>query len=208
MEPWEAARAALAPGACVVGVDEVGRGPLAGDVVAAAVCLSGVPPVAGLTDSKKLSPARREQLAATLHGSQALLALGRATATEIDELNILRASLLAMHRAVDALALTPDLVLVDGRHLPDWSYPAFAVVRGDSRVAEIAAASIIAKVQRDAEMRELHRRWPHYGFDRHMGYPTARHLQALREHGPCPEHRRSFAPVRAALHEPSKEDSA
>jgi ribonuclease HII len=206
MEPWEAARAELAGDACVVGVDEVGRGPLAGDVVAAAVVLAPAPAIEGLTDSKKLSPSQRQRISRELHASQARLALGRASPGEIDELNILRASLLAMRRAVDALQVDPDLVLVDGRHLPDWSYRAHAVVRGDSRVAEIAAASIIAKVQRDAEMAALHERWPQYGFDQHMGYPTARHLDALREHGPCPVHRRSFAPVRAALGSTSEEN--
>ena len=118
-----------------------------------------------------------------------------------DAINILRASLLAMQRAVEALGLTPDLVLVDGRHLPDWQWHSLAVVRGDAQVAEIAAASIIAKVARDRDMDRLHERWPAYGFNRHRGYPTAAHLAALREHGPTPEHRRSFAPVRALLEE-------
>jgi ribonuclease HII len=197
-EDWQRARAALDAGACVVGVDEVGRGPLAGDVVAAAVVLDAAVPL-GLNDSKKLTARRREALAAELRGGSSPWAIGRATPQEIDALNILRASLLAMERAVAGLGVRPDLVLVDGRHLPAWSHPAIAVVRGDARVAEIAAASIIAKVQRDAEMDLLHEQWPCYGFDRHRGYPTARHLAALRQHGASPVHRRSFAPVRAVL---------
>lgn len=196
---WRAALATLAPGACVVGVDEVGRGPLAGDVVAAAVVLAGDAAIPGLDDSKRLSATRRERLAAQLWQAGIPIAVGRATPAEIDALNILQASLLAMRRAVDALAIKPDLVLVDGHHLPDWDWRACAVVRGDSRVPEIAAASIIAKVTRDREMDALHGRWPHYGFDRHRGYPTAAHLEALRRLGPTPEHRRSFAPVRALL---------
>ena len=198
-EAWVEARRRLPADAVVVGVDEVGRGPLAGDVVAAAVVLDNRHPVEGLRDSKKLSARRRNEL--TRHiSSQALdVALGRASPQEIDSLNILQASLVAMHRAVEGLKLTPDLVLVDGRHLPDWSYRAFAVIRGDDRVPEIAAASIVAKVQRDREMEAAHEHWPHYGFARHAGYPTAAHLEALREHGPCPLHRRSFAPVRRAL---------
>jgi ribonuclease HII len=187
----------LPPGACVVGVDEVGRGPLAGDVVAAAVVLDPDNPVAGLADSKKLSEKRREQLAAQLQEQALVVALGRASVQEIDTLNILQASLLAMWRAVEGLAMEPDLVLVDGKHLPRWSYPSLAVVGGDARVPAIAAASIVAKVTRDREMQALHRRFPQYGFDAHKGYPTATHRRALEEHGACPEHRRSFAPVRA-----------
>lgn len=196
---WHEAVAALPPEACVVGVDEVGRGPLAGDVVAAAVILDRQRPPAGLKDSKKLSAARREVLAASLQAEACGVSLGRASPGEIDTLNILQASLLAMSRAVDGLGVSPDLVLVDGRHLPDWNYAALAVVGGDDRVAEIAAASIVAKVTRDREMRELHERWPMYGFAAHKGYPTPAHLDALREHGPCPLHRRSFAPVRAVI---------
>ncbi|MEM1190378.1 MAG: ribonuclease HII [Pseudomonadota bacterium] len=195
-------------GACIVGVDEVGRGPLAGDVVAAAVVLDAKRPVSGLMDSKKLTAQRRERLDAELRARGVPLAIGRASPDEIDELNILHASLLAMARAVTGLGLTPDLVLVDGRHLPDWSYPAEPVVRGDDRVAVIAAASIIAKVKRDAEMDELHRQWPVYGFDRHRGYPTRQHLDALREHGPCPVHRRSFGPVRALLLDSREENQS
>ena len=185
--------------AWVAGVDEVGRGPLAGDVVAAAVALRSPGTVQGLADSKKLSPRRREILAQALRSSDAAIGVGRASPREIDELNILRASLLAMQRALAALPVVPELVLVDGRHLPDCPWPAYAVVRGDDRVDEIAAASIIAKVQRDSEMDELHARWPAYGFDRHRGYPTAAHLEALRRHGALAEHRRSFAPVRNVM---------
>lgn len=196
---WAAARRALGPGALVVGVDEVGRGPLAGDVVAAAVVLGAAPLVEGLDDSKKLTARRREKIAGELWAARLPIALGHASAAEIDARNILGASLLAMQRAVLALRLEPALVLVDGRHLPELPWPSLAVVRGDSQVAEIAAASIIAKVTRDAQMDRLHERWPVYGFDRHRGYPTAAHLAALREHGPIPEHRRSFAPVRTLL---------
>lgn len=196
---WAKRRAALPPDACIVGVDEAGRGPLAGDVVAAAVVLGAPAPVHGLADSKTLGARRREALAAQLYERAPGVALGRANPREIDTLNILQASLLAMRRAVAALEARPDLVLVDGNRLPLWDYPAEAVVRGDARVAEIAAASIVAKVARDAHMRALHESWPVYGFDRHKGYPTRAHLEALRRCGPCPEHRRSFAPVRASL---------
>lgn len=196
---WARRRAALPPEACIVGVDEAGRGPLAGDVVAAAVVLGAPVPLDGLADSKTLSAGRREALAAQLYARAPGVALGRASSREIDTLNILQASLLAMRRAVAALGLRPDLVLVDGNRLPLWDYPAEAVVRGDARVAEIAAASIVAKVARDAHMRALHQCWPVYGFDRHKGYPTRAHLEALGRHGPCPQHRRSFAPVRASL---------
>lgn len=195
---WQSVRAALPEAACVVGVDEVGRGPLAGDVVAAAVVLDPLNPVAGLKDSKKLTARRREQLAEELRQRAPGLALGRCSPSEIDTLNILQASLLAMWRAVDGLELTPDLVLVDGRQLPRWDYRGIAVVRGDQLVPEIAAASIIAKVERDGDMARLDQEWPLYGFAAHKGYPTAAHLAALREHGPSPLHRRSFAPVRAA----------
>lgn len=198
-EPWEQARAALAEGARVAGVDEVGRGPLAGDVVAAAVILDPRQPIPGLDDSKKLSARRREVLAQQVQEQALAVAIGRASPREIDEHNILQASLIAMVRAVEALPITPDLALVDGRQVPRWRYRAEAVVRGDARVAEIAAASIVAKVTRDREMDEVHARWPVYGFDRHRGYPTAAHLAALASHGPCEIHRRSFAPVRDAL---------
>ncbi|MCB1846053.1 MAG: ribonuclease HII [Ottowia sp.] len=183
----------------VAGVDEVGRGPLAGDVVAAAVILDPARPVSGLRDSKQLSAARREQLAAQIREQALAWSVARATVAEIDELNILQASLLAMHRAVRALQPQPVYVLVDGNRLPRWDYASEPVVKGDDRVAAIAAASILAKVQRDAELLELDRQYPGYGFARHKGYPTPAHLAALRELGATAVHRRSFAPVRAIL---------
>ena len=183
----------------VAGVDEVGRGPLAGDVVAAAVILDPARPVSGLRDSKQLSAARREQLAAQIREQALAWSVARATVAEIDELNILQASLLAMHRAVRALQPQPVYVLVDGNRLPRWDYASEPVVKGDDRVAAIAAASILAKVQRDAELQELDRQYPGYGFARHKGYPTPAHLAALRELGATAVHRRSFAPVRAIL---------
>lgn len=181
----------------ICGVDEAGRGPLAGPVFAACVVLSANDPIAGLADSKKLSRSRRERLALEIRNRAAAWAIASATVEEIDRLNILRASLLAMRRAVEQLRLVPDQVLVDGLHCPDLRFPTRAVVRGDSTVAEISAASILAKTARDAAMLELHLRFPDYGFDRHMGYPTAAHLEALRRHGVSAVHRRSFAPVRA-----------
>lgn len=181
------------------GVDEAGRGPLAGAVVAAAVILDPQRPIAGLADSKKLSPRRREYLAQHIREQALAWAVARASVEEIDRLNILQASLLAMHRAVQALALTPVFVQVDGNRLPDWPYAAEAVVGGDARVPAISAASILAKVARDEELLALDRQWPQYGFARHKGYPTADHLAALRAHGASPCHRRTFAPVRAVL---------
>ncbi|MEM1403252.1 MAG: ribonuclease HII [Pseudomonadota bacterium] len=188
------------PADCVlVGCDEVGRGPLAGDVVAAAVYLGPYCRIDGLRDSKKLSEKRRNELAEKIWTEASAVAIGRATPQEIDRVNILRASLLAMARAVDSLGIDVGFIAVDGRHLPAWDYPAMAVVKGDDRVEAIAAASIVAKVARDREMCELHEAWPVYGFDRHKGYPTAQHLKALRDHGPTPLHRRSFGPVQRAL---------
>jgi len=183
----------------IAGVDEVGRGPLAGPVIAAAVILDPARPIAGLADSKKLSPARRERLALSIRANALAWALGRAEVAEIDRLNIFQASLLAMQRAVEALPMTPDRVLVDGKHCPPLACPCTAIVKGDATVPAISAASILAKVTRDAELRELHDRYPRYDFARHKGYPTAIHREALRRYGPCPEHRRSFAPVAAAL---------
>ena len=183
----------------IAGVDEVGRGPLAGDVVAAAVILDPARPISGLRDSKKLSAARREQLAAQIREQALAWSVARATVAEIDELNILQASLLAMHRAVRALQPQPVYVLVDGNRLPRWDYASEPVVKGDDRVAAIAAASILAKVQRDAELLELDRQYPGYGFARHKGYPTPTHLAALRELGATAVHRRSFTPVKAIL---------
>ena len=188
-------------GHLVAGVDEVGRGPLAGDVVAAAVILSESPPE-GVTDSKMLTPERREALAERIRDEAISWALGRATVAEIDELNILQASLLAMRRAVEALPIQPSLVLVDGNRLPKWPYEARAIVKGDLTEPSIGAASILAKVQRDAEMLALHERYPAYGFDRHKGYPTKAHLAALETAGISPVHRRSFGPVRRLLADP------
>jgi ribonuclease HII len=183
----------------IAGVDEAGRGPLAGPVVAAAVILDPARPIVGLADSKKLSAARREQLAAAIRDNALAWALGRAEVAEIDRLNILQASLLAMQRAVAALNVVPAKVLVDGNRCPPLACPCEAIVKGDATVPVIGAASILAKVARDAELRRLHDHYPHYNFAQHKGYPTAAHLEALRRHGPCPEHRRSFAPVLAAL---------
>ncbi len=182
----------------VAGVDEVGRGPLAGDVVAAAVILDDSPP-AGLTDSKALSPRQRERLAETIRSEAVAWSLGRATVAEIDELNILQASLLAMRRAVEALSVQPSLVLVDGNHLPRWSYEARAVIKGDLSEPAISAASIVAKVTRDSEMVILDDLYPGYGFAAHKGYPTKAHLAALASLGVSPVHRQSFGPVKRLL---------
>jgi ribonuclease HII len=183
----------------VAGVDEVGRGPLAGPVVAAAVILDPARPIDGLADSKVLAPARRETLAALVREQALAWALGRAEVEEVDRLNVLRASLLAMQRAVAALPLAPGHVLVDGDRTPPLPVPATAVVGGDGRVAAIAAASILAKVARDAEMTELDAVHPGYGFAEHKGYAVPAHLAALARLGVTPVHRRSFAPVRALL---------
>jgi ribonuclease HII len=180
----------------LAGVDEVGRGPLAGPVVAAAVVFRGSHPE-GLRDSKKLTAKRREALAEEIKRTCLAWAIGRASVPEIDSMNILRASHLAMQRAIAALSSSAELVLVDGNLLPRFDVPALAVVKGDDRVPEISAASIIAKVVRDAEMTELAGRYPGYGFERHKGYATAVHLEALDRLGPTPVHRQSFAPVRA-----------
>ena len=188
-------------GHLVAGVDEVGRGTLAGGVVAAAVILAESPPE-GITDSKMLTPERREALAERIRDEAVSWAMGRATVAEIDELNILQASLLAMRRAVEALPIQPSLVLVDGNRLPKWPYEARAIVKGDLTEPSIGAASILAKVQRDADMLALHEHYPAYGFDRHKGYPTKAHLAALETAGISPVHRRSFGPVRRLLADP------
>ena len=185
----------ICPDGLVCGVDEAGRGPLAGPVVAAAVILDPQQPIIGLNDSKKLSAKRRELLATEIRQKALAWSVAEATVEEIDRLNILQASLLAMQRAVAGLALVPERALIDGNRCPVLSCPCEAVVGGDGKVEQIAAASILAKTTRDATMLELHALYPHYAFDRHMGYPTALHLQALREFGACPVHRRSFAPV-------------
>ncbi|MEO6697977.1 MAG: ribonuclease HII [Paraperlucidibaca sp.] len=183
----------------VAGVDEVGRGPLVGAVVTAAVILDPQKPIAGLADSKKLTAARREALAKIIERDALSWSLGRAEPEEIDQLNILQATMLAMQRAVAALHVRPDHVLIDGNRCPVLPMSAEAIVKGDSSVAEISAASILAKVARDAEMAILHAAHPGYGFDRHKGYPTPAHLAALTALGPLPQHRRSFAPVRLSL---------
>lgn len=179
----------------VCGVDEAGRGPLAGPVVAAAVILDPANPVEGLNDSKKLSAKRRELLAIEIRAKALAWSVAEATVEEIDAINILQASMLAMRRAVEGLVVKPVSALIDGNRCPALACKAEAIVGGDGKMESIAAASILAKTTRDAGMRELHLAYPHYGFDRHMGYPTAFHLQALREYGASPVHRRSFAPV-------------
>ena len=185
-----------AEGEHVAGVDEVGRGPLAGPVFAAAVVLHPERPISGLRDSKALTATQREELAAHIRERAFAWALGRAEVQEIDRINILRASLVAMRRAVDALAADVRLVYVDGNIAPALACPTVAVVGGDAKVPAISAASIVAKVARDAEMRAASQRYPGYGFERHKGYATPSHLAALRRLGPTPLHRRSFAPVR------------
>lgn len=186
-------------GLLVAGVDEVGRGPLVGAVVTAAVILDPAKPIMGLADSKALTEKKRLLLADEIREKALCFALGRCEPHEIDELNILRATMLAMQRAVNGLSISPQHILVDGNRTPIFACPATAVVKGDARVAVISAASILAKVQRDGEMEALHERYPQYGFASHKGYPTAAHLAALNEYGPLPEHRRSFSPVREAL---------
>jgi ribonuclease HII len=183
----------------ICGVDEAGRGPLAGPVYAAAVILNPAHPIAGLADSKKLSEKRRDALALQIKEYAAAWAIAEASVEEIDALNILRASLLAMKRAVQALAVAPQEVWVDGLHCPDTGLPSRAIVKGDGTVAAISAASILAKTARDSAMLRLHQQLPRYGFDAHKGYPTAAHLAALREHGVSHVHRRSFGPVRELL---------
>lgn len=183
----------------LAGVDEVGRGPLVGAVVTAAVILDPARPIAGLSDSKKLTAAKREMLAEQIRERALAWALGRAEPAEIDQINILQATMLAMQRAVAALPIAPTSVLIDGNRCPPLPMPAQAVVKGDATVPAISAASILAKVARDAEMQALELRHPGYGFAKHKGYPTSAHLEALQRLGPLPEHRRSFAPVRALL---------
>lgn len=186
-------------GDLLAGVDEAGRGPLAGDVVAAAVILDPQRPIAELNDSKKLSAKKRDYLFDEICEKAVAYAVARASVAEIDTVNILHASMLAMHRAVDALPCCPEYVAVDGNRLPQWHYRSEAVVKGDQRVAAIAAASILAKVSRDREMIELDGVYPDYGFAVHKGYPTRAHIQALQSHGVTPIHRRSFSPVKALL---------
>ncbi|MFA5494567.1 MAG: ribonuclease HII [Porticoccaceae bacterium] len=180
----------------LAGVDEVGRGPLAGDVVTAAVILDPARPIPGLADSKVLSEKRREALYPLIIERALAFCVGRATVAEIDSLNILQATLLAMTRAVAGLGVDPEFVAVDGNRLPKWRYRAQAIVKGDSRVPAISAAAILAKVTRDREMAALDELYPGYGFAGHKGYGTAFHLEALDRLGPCPIHRRSFKPIR------------
>jgi ribonuclease HII len=180
----------------IAGVDEVGRGPLIGDVVAAAVILDPDNPIEGLMDSKKLSEKRREQLSAEIKEKALAWSIAVATPAEIDQINILHATMLAMRRAVLDLKTKPDFVYVDGNRCPEIPFPVEAVVKGDSKVAEISAASIIAKVHRDHQMIELDARFPQYQFAKHKGYPTPDHLRLIEEHGVLPEHRRSFGPVK------------
>ena len=183
----------------IAGVDEVGRGPLVGDVVTAAVILDPANPIAGLADSKKLTDKKRQALAIEIKQKALCYAIGRCSPTEIDELNILHATMLAMTRAVEGLSTKPEFVFVDGNRLPKLVMPAQAVVKGDSLVAEISAASILAKVARDEEMLELDKRYPQYGFAGHKGYPTKAHFAALEQYGAINEHRKSFKPVQRVL---------
>lgn len=196
MQPCEPSR--LAWTRVTLGVDEVGRGPLAGPVVAAAVCLDPDNPVEGLRDSKKLSAKRRIELDLLIRERAVCWHIASASAEEVDELNILQATHLAMQRAVAGAAQHAREIVVDGNRLPELPLPARAIIGGDDRVAPISAASILAKQYRDQLMIELAQEYPQYGFDRHKGYGTRQHLAALATHGPCPWHRQSFAPVRAA----------
>lgn len=183
----------------IAGVDEVGRGPLVGDVVTAAVILDPSNPIEGLNDSKKLSEKKRVALAQEIREKALYWNIGRASPAEIDNLNILHATMLAMVRAVDGLQVTPDFVRVDGNRLPDWNYPSEAIVKGDGLHQEISAASIIAKVERDNDMLALHEAYPQYNFAGHKGYPTKAHFAALAEFGVLDCYRRSFKPVKAML---------
>ncbi|CAM2754943.1 ribonuclease HII [Vibrio mytili] len=183
----------------IAGVDEVGRGPLVGDVVTAAVILDPNNPIEGLNDSKKLSEKKRMALLPEIKKKALAWAVGRCSPQEIDELNILQATMVAMQRAVAGLNVAPDLVLIDGNRCPVLEMDAQAVVKGDLRVAEISAASIIAKVVRDQEMEELDKQYPQFGFAKHKGYPTKAHFEAIEQHGVISEHRKSFKPVKKAL---------
>lgn len=184
---------------CHAGVDEAGRGPLAGPVIAAAVILDPVVKIPGLADSKKLSETKREFLEKEIKQQAVAWATGRADVHEIDSINILQASLLAMCRALDALGITPDFVLVDGNKSPLCNYSFYPVIKGDQLVEAISAASILAKQTRDRELLVLHRQYPEYGFEKHKGYPTKMHMEALEKHGVCEAHRLSYAPVKRIL---------
>ena len=184
----------------ICGVDEAGRGPLVGSVVAGAVVLDPNQPIMGLRDSKKLSPARREKLYAEIMQKARAWGIGQASSSEIDTLNILQATMLAMRRAIEALSERlgewPSKALIDGNRCPILPIASEAIIKGDAKEPAISAASIIAKVTRDQQMQALHTQYPQYGFNQHMGYPTEVHMQALKQYGPCEEHRRTFAPVR------------
>jgi ribonuclease HII len=183
----------------ICGVDEAGRGPLFGDVVAAAVILDPTAPIEGLGDSKKLTQKVRERLYDQIYAHAISVGVGRASVEEIDQLNILQASMLAMQRAVESLSRQPDLALIDGNRCPVLTCASEAIIKGDAKEISIGAASIIAKVTRDREMLEWHTLYPHYGLDKHKGYPTSLHLKALEQYGVSPQHRRSFAPVRRLI---------
>ena len=183
----------------ICGVDEAGRGPLFGDVVAAAVILDPSRPIEGLGDSKKLSEKVREKLYQQIYKQAISVGVGRTSAAEIDQMNILQATMLAMKRAVESLSLVPDLALIDGNRCPSLICASEAIIKGDAKEITIGAASIIAKVTRDREMLEWHKHYPCYGLDRHKGYPTQAHIKALEEHGISLQHRRSFAPVRRLI---------
>ena len=189
----------IVPEGLVCGIDEAGRGPLAGPVVAAAVILDPALPIAGLNDSKKLSEKKRTALAVEIREKALAWCVAEASVEEIDRLNILQATFLAMQRAVAGLQISAESALVDGNRCPKLAIPVEAVVKGDGKIASIAAASILAKTARDAGMLELHALYPQYGFDRHMGYPTAAHFAALEKHGVSPVHRKSFGPVAQQL---------
>ena len=183
----------------VAGVDEAGRGPLAGNVVAAVVILDKEKNIPGLNDSKKLSANTRESLSVQIRQEALAYAIAEADVREIDSINILQATMLAMQRAVSALTLEPEFIYVDGNCMPVWNYLSKALIKGDQRIQSIAAASILAKVHRDQCLLRLHEQFPAYGFAKHKGYPTPEHLAVLRELGPCPEHRLSYGPVKAVL---------
>ena len=183
----------------ICGVDEAGRGPLFGNVVAAAVILDPTAPIEGLGDSKKLTEKVRERLYDQIYARAISVGVGRASVEEIDQLNILQASMLAMQRAVESLSRQPDLALIDGNRCPVLTCAREAIIKGDAQEISMGVASIIAKVTRDREMLEWHTRYPHYGLDKHKGYPTSLHLKALEQYGVSPQHRRSFAPVRRLI---------